>query len=200
MNQINIYPDDCRKWKRKPALDKTLANFKIHFARAFKEAKKLKDTSKDLGYSSHLQSMQPRNQTNAEMFSEMQQDHIIALANLATATKSDRESVSLMSKTISKLTTQIATITKQLLEAHIEIDRLKGNKPTNGGGGPPTPRSTNPMISKSGKKFDLMGYCWLHGFNVEGEHNSITCRQPKTNHDKTTTRLNNKGGKQWNKD
>ena len=159
VNQSNIYPDDCRDWKRKPAHDKTWANFKTHFARAFKEAKKTKDTSKDLGYSAHLQSMQSRNQANAEMFSEMQQDHNIALANLATATKSDRESVSLMSKTISELTTQIATITKQLSEAHIEISRLQGNKSTNGGGGPSTPRSTNPMISKSGKEFDPMGYC-----------------------------------------
>ena len=92
------------------------------------------------------------------MFTEMQQDHNVALANLATATKADRESASLVSKTISELTTQIASITKQLSDAHIEIAQLQG-KPKTGGGGAFTPRSANPMISKSGKKFDPMGYC-----------------------------------------
>ena len=107
---------------------KTWTNFKIYFVKAFKENKPSKNTSKDLGYSTHLQSVESR----AEMFLEMQQDHNVALANLATATKADCESVSLMYKKISELTTQIASITKQLSDAHLEIARLKG-KPKKGG-------------------------------------------------------------------
>ena len=186
--------------EKKNPIEKTWPNLKTHFARAFKEARQKRETLQTSGYSAHLQNMQSRNQANAALFTKLQQDQNEALANLATTARVDRESVSLMSRTISELTTQIANITKQLSEAYIEIARLQGTPPKTGGGGLTAHRLADKMISKSCKRFDPMRYCWSHGYKVKEGHNSCTCRQPKPNHDKTATRLETKGGKQWNKD
>jgi len=150
---------------------------------------------------------------NAELISEMQQDHTEALANLATATRSDREAVSLLSKTITELTSQIATLTKNLDTANKTIIVLKSGGNRGGGGGrssgpgtgnrnnnDATDKSDRNVWSRTGQKFDINGYCSSHVFKVEEEHNSGNCTKQCEGHDTTVTRMNTKGGKQWNKD
>ena len=44
---------------------------------------------------------------NAALFTNMQQDHTLELANLATATQADRTSVALLTKMISELSRQV---------------------------------------------------------------------------------------------
>ena len=51
------------------------------------------------------------------MLAEMTQDHSHALANLATATQSDRTTVANMSKTIADLTLQLGQANMKLAEA-----------------------------------------------------------------------------------
>ena len=51
---------------------------------------------------------------NAELFTEMQQDHTLALANLATDTQADRTPVALLTKTISEMSGQVALLTAKL--------------------------------------------------------------------------------------
>ena len=58
--------------------------------------------------------------TNTELFTEMQQDHTLALANIATATQADRTSVALLTKTISELSGQVALLTAELATAQAE--------------------------------------------------------------------------------
>ena len=102
-----LYIEDCRDWYRKASTEKTWANFKVHFVRAFKETRKSTKTNQAGGYTINVD----RDDSRAVMFSEMQQDHTEALENLVTATKSDREAVSLLTKTISELTSQETTLT-----------------------------------------------------------------------------------------
>ena len=64
-------------------------------------------------------------QANAALFTEMQQDHTPALENLATATQSDRTSVVLLTKTISELSIQVATLTVKLATSQSENARLE---------------------------------------------------------------------------
>jgi len=103
-----LYIEDYREWDRKSSVDETWANFKLHFTRAFKEVRKSMRTNQAGGYVSNVDQAN----SNAELFSEIQQDHTEALVNLAAATRSDREAVTILSKTISKLTSQITTLTK----------------------------------------------------------------------------------------
>ena len=64
-------------------------------------------------------------QANAELFTEMQQDHTLALANLTTATQADRTSVALLTKTISELSGQVALLTTKLATAQDENTKMK---------------------------------------------------------------------------
>ena len=101
--------------------DKTWGNFKAHFARAFKETRRSSKTSRTEGYVAHLHTALE----NAKLFTEMQQDHTLALANLATATQSDRTSVALLTKTISELSGQVALLTAKLFTSQAENARMK---------------------------------------------------------------------------
>ena len=56
---------------------------------------------------------------------EMQQDHTLALANLATSTQADRTSAALLMKTISELSSQVDTLTAKLVTAQSENAWLK---------------------------------------------------------------------------
>ena len=80
------------------------------------------------------------------MLAELTQNHGHALANLATATQSDRTTVANMSKTISDLTLQLGQANAKLAEAHSSITTLTsilaqtGNKPNL-----PTKNPTGPV-------------------------------------------------------
>ena len=67
-------------------------------------------TSKTEGYVAHVHAAQ----ANAELFTEMQQDRTLALANIATATQGDRTPSVLLTKTISELSVQVVLLTEKL--------------------------------------------------------------------------------------
>ena len=83
---------------------------------------------------------------NAELLTEMQQDHTQALANLATATQADRTSVALLTKTISELSSQVALLTAKLATAQAENARMKksGQQSTTAGNGHRASSNTAP--------------------------------------------------------
>ena len=81
----------------------------------------------------------------------MQQDHTQALANLATATQSDRTLGALLTKTIPGLSSQVALLTAKLTTEQAENARIKksGQQSTTAGNGHrassnTTPSETNP--------------------------------------------------------
>ena len=64
-------------------------------------------------------------QANAALFTNMQHDHTLAKANLATATQADRTSVLLLTKMVLEISIQVATLTAKLATAQSENARLK---------------------------------------------------------------------------
>ena len=148
-------------------------------------------------------------QENSELFTEMQQDHTLALANLTTATQADRTSVALLTKTISELSGQVALLTAKLATLQAENTRMKisGHQSTTVGHGhrdsinttllEPNPSQYRNLYSQSGQKFDPNGYCSSHGYKVEDSHTLVTCRFPINGHNKSATRLNIMGGMTW---
>ena len=151
-------------------------------------------------------------QENAELFTNMQQDHTQALSNLTTATQADRTSVALLTRTISELSSQIALLTAKLATSQAENARMNkaGQQSTTDGHGhqasiKTTSSETNPpqdrkLYSQSGHRFDPNVYCSSHGYKVEESHTSATCKSPNSNHNKSATRLKIMGGKTWNKE
>ena len=96
IEKFGPYQDDCRERSRKPRLEKTWSNFKDHFARDFKDTRRSSRTSKTKGYAANLHTTQ----ANEEILTKMQQDHTLALENLAMSTQSGRTLVALLTKTI----------------------------------------------------------------------------------------------------
>ena len=208
IDKCGLYQDDCHDWSRKPRIENTWVKSKTHFDQAFKEIRRSSKTSRSEGYVAHVHAAQ----ANAELFTEMQQDHTQALANLATATQAHRTSVVLLTKTISELSSQVALLTAKLATEQAENARMKksGKKSTLAGQGH---RSSSHKIlletntaqyrnlySHSGQRFDPNGYCSSHGYKVEESHTSATCRFLNSTHNKSATRLNIMGGKTWKKD
>ena len=64
-------------------------------------------------------------QANAELFTEMQQEHTQALVNIGTATHAHRTLVALLTKTILELSSQAALITAKLATAQADNARMK---------------------------------------------------------------------------
>ena len=112
IEKCGLYQDNCQKWSHKTPNDKTRSNFKAHFARSFKETQTSSRNLKTKGYVAHVHIAQE----NAELFTEMQQDHTLVLANITTATKDDRTSVALLTKTISGVSGQVALLTENSLQ------------------------------------------------------------------------------------
>ena len=111
---------DCREWNRTDNAQKNWVNFKVHFSRAFRENQDQSMQAQHIGYGhSNTQNLE-----NAAMLAEMTQDHSHALANLATATQSDRTTVANMSKTITDLTLKLGKAKEKLAEAQSSIATL----------------------------------------------------------------------------
>ena len=201
IEKCGLYQDDCRECSQKKRLKKTWRNFKAHFARAFKEKRRSSRTSKTKGYAENVQSVK----ANAALLTEMQQEHTLALANIATTTQSKRTSVVLLTKTTAEISTQVSTLTAKLETAHSENTCLKksGHRsaPAKHGyhaSSNQTPSDHNMIrdqnvYSRSGKKFNPNGYLSSHGFKVEESHTSVTCCYTLYGHNKLATRLDIKG-------
>ena len=91
VKDTGYYADGCKEWKRKVARDKTWPEFKIFFARDFKENCETKTQAKIGGFANNVEKKVEKTIDNEYMMIEMTQDHTNALANLATATQSDRD-------------------------------------------------------------------------------------------------------------
>ena len=114
--KCGIYQDDFREWSCKTRGDKTWRNFKAHFTWAFKENQRSSRNSKTKGYAVHIHDAQ----ANTALFTDMQQDHTLALENLATTTQADRTLVALLTKTILELSRQVVQLTAKLATVQAE--------------------------------------------------------------------------------
>ena len=168
----------------------------MHFSRAFKEAHTSNKTTKAGGYAANV----IREQAN--MLAEMSQDTASALANLATATQSDRTAVAQLTETVATLSVHLKQTQAKLDAANIEITRLRHTPCLPGAPGPATDAGTKRaarLAKQAAKVWATGGYCHSHGYKVEEDHTSCTCRKRAAGHNPAATRADTMGGSQWNK-
>ena len=94
----------------------------------------------------------------------MTQDHTYALANLATATQSDRTMVANMAQTIADLTLQFVQANTKLAEAQSSIATLTSKLAKTGTR--PNRSTTSPTGPSDTTTTAKGGYCWSHGYKV----------------------------------
>jgi predicted RNase H-like nuclease (RuvC/YqgF family) len=119
---------------------------------------------------------------------EKMQDTVNAIAQLATATASDRG-------TVATLTTPNAKLATQLEAAHAQIAQLKNEIATLKNKIKPVWQGQRPV-----KTTNNNSYCWSHGYQVAKSHTSVTCNMKKSGHQDSASKRNTMGGVQWGKE
>jgi hypothetical protein len=176
-----LFPDACRAWQSRAIAGKTWAQFKLDFATAHREFRLTNQTAHQSGFhSDNMMIEQGRDET--------MQDTVDAIAQLATATASDRETVATSTTTNAKLATQLGAAQAQIAQLKDEVADLKNKIKPAWQGQRPIKTTNNDS------------YCWSHGYQVAKLHTSATCNMKKSGHQDAATKSNPMGGVQWGKE
>jgi hypothetical protein len=141
----------CRRWNEKPNAEKTWAQFKAHCSAAHRQNKQMQgEYASTSGYRSE-------NSAVGKTEDQMAEATIVALANLATATASDRGVVATPTEPNTRLAKQLEDNSNELreLKALIKKDRTERRGQ----------HSFNPSINN---------YSWTHGYKVANTHTSLS--------------------------
>jgi hypothetical protein len=113
-----LFPDACRVWQSRVIAGKTWAQFKLYVATAHREFHLTNQTAQQSGFhSANMMIEQGREET--------MQDTVDAIAQLATATASDRGTVTTLTTTNAKLATQLEAAQAHIAQLKDEIAALK---------------------------------------------------------------------------
>jgi hypothetical protein len=111
-----------------------------------------------------------------------------AIAQLATATASDRG-------TVATLTTTNVKLANQLEAAHALIAQLKSEIVTFKIKVKPVWQGQRPTRTKNNNS-----YCWSHGYQIAKSHTIATCNVRNTGHQEAETKIDTMGGVQGGKE
>jgi hypothetical protein len=182
-------PDAYRDWQCHTPVNQTWADFRREFYRAQQEQRIISCTASGAGY--HTANV-------AEHYDPTPLPanigFVTAMANLATATSDDSETVATLTKAIATLTEQLKVkdIWAKSQEAELKcLLGAQGNAPPAAAVGP-----TNAYVIKSYKaKND--NYCWSHGYQVGLNHTSANCTKKAPGHKDNVIKSNIMGGDTW---
>jgi hypothetical protein len=150
-----MFPDACCDWKSGPILKQTWATFKINFALAHKELRNLQVTSNQAGYQQAANAAY-----DTASLEDIQQETVLAIANLATTTASDRSIVANLTATNSSgLSTKLNLSNAKLNAATAELSALNiaiASVCTTGTQQATTTHSQPPPYVTNSN------YCWTH--------------------------------------
>ena len=207
-----VFNDDVKEWRKKPDGDQTWDNFKKFFSKAHSEWKaELKITAGQhfpRANFVHPTLIAPDDDTAHPYTTALSE----SLANLATATSTDRAAVATLTDTVSKLTSELAATQAKLVTTLLEnaelLKRLsnKGRYNNNTGGGSGGRGGTSGGAggtSGGGPSNDKeistepIHYCWTCGY--KSNHPSHLCPNPATGHQRRATRRDPQNGSTKNK-
>jgi hypothetical protein len=183
-----LFADASREWRRRPLVDKTWPNFKIHFAEAHNDYRLTQTTAQAAGYHSANNVMDDFVSETADAF-----------ANLATATASDRTMMAELTQSNSELLRQLAAQTTEIqnLRSQLASQSSGGN---NGAGASSRNQQDHNNRGRGRVRYNNNeNYCWTHGYDVADTHRSDSCTNPGDGHKKEATRANTLGGSNRNR-
>jgi hypothetical protein len=116
--KTSLFPGACRAWQFRAISGKTWAQFKIDFATAHREIRLTNQTAQQSGFNSaNMMIVQGPDETIQHTFD--------AIAQLATATASDRGTVATLTTTNAKLANQLEVARVLIAQLENEIATLK---------------------------------------------------------------------------
>jgi hypothetical protein len=189
-----MFPEACRKWRRRVTNTRTWHNFKADFSASHQDYRDSQLTSRQSGYQSSNHAVTESDDTPFDI-----QGTADAIANLATATPSDRNTVDGLVKTnalqnakIEQQASQLTTARMELATLKSEIAKLKRNNSSSNCANTSSNQRPHQFLPKT-------KYCWTHGYTVSQNHTSQGCTGPKEGHQRGATQQNNMGGSQQEK-
>jgi hypothetical protein len=119
------------------------------------------------------------------------------MANLATDTSAERETVATLTRAIAKPTNQLKAKDIWTKSQEAEVRRLLGVQ----GNTRPAAASGTPItyVIKSYKN-NNDNYCWSHGYQVEFNHTSAYCTKKAPSHKDNAIKTNIMGGDTWGRE
>jgi hypothetical protein len=166
-----------RRWNEKPAADKTWTHFKSHLAVAHCQHTQMQgETAANAGFHS-------ANAAMTQNEDQMAEATIGDVANLATATASDRGVVAALTQANSCLVKQLEENASELQELKTFLNQERRDRRVK--------RSFNASTST---------YCWTHGYKVGKTHTSLTCNTRNPGHKAEATQADSMGCSQANKE
>jgi hypothetical protein len=170
-----MFPEACREWRRRVTNTRTCwHNFKADFAAAHQDYRDSQLTSRQSGYQSSYNAATDSDDTAFAI-----QGAVDAIANLATATASDRSTVARLAETNTAQNAKIEQQAAQLTTARMELATLKSELATL--------KSTHSSDNRPNTSSDRRprqfppntNYFWTHGYSVSRNHTSQGCAGPK---------------------
>jgi hypothetical protein len=176
-----LFPDACHAWQSRATAANTWAQFKIDFATAHREFRLTNQTAHQSGFHS-------ANMMIEQGLDDSMHETAEVIAQLSTATVSDRGMVA-------TLTTTNAKLANQLEAAHALIAQLKDKIATLRIKIKPVWQGQRPTRAKNNDS-----YCWSHGYQDAKSHTSANCNVRKTGHQENAAKIDTIGGVQWRKE
>jgi hypothetical protein len=119
---------------------------------------------------------------------------VTTMANLATATSADCETVATLTRAIATLTDQLKAKDIWDKSQEAEVRHVLGTQGNSRPAAAPGP--TNTYVRKS-YKTNNENYCWSHGYHVGLNHTSSNCTKKARGHKDNATKANIMGGDTW---
>jgi hypothetical protein len=171
-----------------------LGKFKAHFTTEHRLYRKQTQTAQATGY-------QAANHAQRHLQDALMEEQSEALAMLASASATDRTTLSHLVSSNAKLSTNLAEKAAALAAANEIICNLQAGARTSAGSGTTTnTRSASSATPRDRPETNNESYCWSHGYQFHEYHTSLTCTIRAAGHQEAVTKTNNMGGRQWGRD
>ena len=187
-----IFVVDCWEWNKKAADEKTLPHIKVFFAAAHREWRlSLKNETGTPYGAAH-------NATPHLDNGYLQQETVDAIANLATATASDRAAITQLTATVDSFMAELVTVNAKLVTDLQPQRASRGGRGGRGHGrglGSGTTTQTGAVSATRTNNQYLeppIHYCWTYGPRCR--HNSAKCPTQATGHIYTANKRDMQGG------
>ena len=186
--KTGVFNDDLKEWNHLPLLDRTWPKFRVHFSKAHREWR----ANLRLTAGQHF----PRaNAVDSTSVQNHQAETVDALANLATATASDRATVATLTDTIAQPLSELASAQAKLISSLLDNQRILKRLSDKGGSWNTSGSGTDGKTYGGGAAGPWDGpsihYCHTHGHKCP--HPSFKCPETNTGHIKNATKKDTKG-------
>jgi hypothetical protein len=185
-----VYGDACKEWEKQDILDKNWEHFKAHFTTEHRLYRKQTHTAQSAGH-------QAANHAHRHLQDALMAEQPEALTMIASASATDRTTLSHLVSSNAQLATNLAEKAAALAAANEIIRNLRAGARTRGASGTTTTTcSASSATPRARPATNNENFCWSHGYQIHEDHTSLTCTRRAAGHQEAATNTNNMGGLQ----